>query len=226
MRISCAQAVSLCLLPLLGGGCASFCDGKTMMAQARAGNPRYVHEVGELGNPVIPSAKAAPPSVREAFEILAERVKEPDDFKRLVAVEALRRLTTRMAATYRDHFPGLFDPLLSDTLPQIRWRAAWALGRMKLTSEALRAAAKDSDDRVAERVVWALGRARDNKAQEVLVAALDRDPAIQRQAIAGLKRITGLKLGDDPQAWKDSARDAGVSRPPEGTSDSETDKED
>jgi HEAT repeat protein len=196
-----------------------------MMSEARAGNSRYVHEVGELGNPVVPSAKAAPPKIREAYEILAQRLKEPDDFKRLVAVEALRRLTTRTMATYRDHFRGLFDPMLSDPLPEVRWRAAWALGRMKLSSDALRGAAKDSDDRVAERAVWALGRARDDKAESALLAALDRSPSIQRQAIAGLKRITGLKLGDDPQAWRDSARKAGVS-PPEDKNDSGKDSQD
>lgn len=224
MRIRSAATFSVCLLLLLGTGCASFCDGKTMMTEARAGNLRYVHEVGELGNPVIPSAKASPPKVREAYEILAERLKETDDFERLVAVEALRRLTTRSAATYRDHFRGLFDPMLSDPLPQIRWRAAWALGRMELSSDALRNAAKDSDDDVAERAVWALGRARDDKAQPALVVALDRSPAIQRQAIAGLKRITGLKLGDDPQAWRDSARGAGIS--PEDKKGSAPDSQD
>jgi hypothetical protein len=217
------NSLLLLALPLLSG-CFTFCDGKEMMSKARAGNVRYVHELGELGNPLIPAAKSAPPNLREAFQILAERLGDSDEFKRLAAVEALRRLATRSPGTYRDHFRDLLDPLLRDPFPQIRWRAAWALGRMQLSSQALRSASEDPDDEVAERVIWALGRARDSKAESVLVAALDRSPRVQRQAIGALKRVTGMRLGDDPQAWKDSARKAQVP-PPRKDSEGGDDRE-
>ncbi len=199
------RLLALAALPLLVGGCFSACDGKHLIDRAASGDMRGIHEAGELADSKIPSSRTPPPKLRDAYAAIKPHLSDEDPYKRLRALEALRRLSTRSPSIYRDDFRDMFDPLLSDTDAQIRWRAAWALGRMILSSEALRKAALDPDDRVAERAVWALGQARDDDARLQLLSALDR-PALQKQTIRSLKRITGLRLGDDVEAWKAAAR--------------------
>jgi HEAT repeat protein len=211
MRTEAARFVLLLSLPFLSG-CYSFCDGQDMLVRAKAGQYKAIRETGELADPLIPSSKKPPPRLREAYDALLPHLSSDDPFMRLSALESMRRLSTRSPSTFRDYYRDAFDPLLSDDDPQIRWRAAWALGRLRLSSSALRAAALDAEDRVAERAVWALGEARDEDSKPQLLAALDR-PAVQKQAIRALKRVTGLQLGDDPEAWKRSAEKAGVAPP-------------
>jgi HEAT repeat protein len=199
----------LACLPSLGTGCYSFDDGSELVAAAEAGEPRAIHELGELADPRIPAGKVPPPALSVAYETLAEHLQSDDGFVRIHTVEALRRLTTRSRAVYRDRYPGLLDPALSDPVADVRWRAAWALGRLELTSAALRAAALDPNVLVAERAVWALGRARDEDAPPFLLRALDREP-LQAAAMRALRRVTGLRLDDDPEAWRRSAAEAGI----------------
>jgi hypothetical protein len=207
-----AAAVTLALLlPLCASGCAGTCDTKLLFEQAKNGKLRAIHEVGELGNPTIPSARSAVPPMTTAFAVLAERTTASDGFERVAVVEALRRLGSRSVATYRIGHRDLFDPLLSDSLPEVRWRTAWALGRMELSSDALRAAMRDPDERVAERAVWAVGRARDKKAEVSLLQSLDREGMVQAQAMHALRRITGLKF-DTADAWRESAAKHGVGK--------------
>jgi HEAT repeat protein len=188
---------SLALLAAaLVAGCGT-CDDREELERARQGDVAAIQQTGELGDPRIPaSAALVDPRIDEAIAAVASHLDSADPFIRLQALESVRRLAQRARDVYRNRFPTLFDRLLSDPEAEVRWRAAWALGRIERTSPELRGAALDPHPLVAERAVWALGQARDDAAVDVLVTTLDRDDAVAAQAAASLARITGLRHPD------------------------------
>jgi len=123
-------------------------------------------------------------------------------FHRLVALESLRRLGQRVPGLLATRFPDWIDPFLSDPDPELRWRAAWALGRIGLFRPGLFRATQDSDLRVAERALWALGAIRSLEVDviPVLLQGLEREPLAAR-AMASLRARTGL-AHDTVEAWK------------------------
>lgn len=187
-------------LPL--AGCLTFADGREELEQARLGRARYVHEVGELGDPKVPAGPALTANPDQAIEAIRPWLASPDRDLRLTTVEGLRRLAQRAPSLVKTRFPDLFDPALADADPGVRWRAAWALGRIGLSRPLLRAALLDPVARVAERAAWALGQARDDSAVEPLLAALEREEPVASAAALALERVTGAKLGRDPAAWR------------------------
>lgn len=190
------------LLAALVAGC-TFCDGKAELELARSGDLRGIQEIGDVGDPRIPSsASLTDTRIDEAIAAIASFIASPDPLVRLQTLESARLLATRARDVYRNHFPTLFDGPLADPEEELRWRAAWALGRLERTSEALRIASADPSPRVAERAVWALGQARDEDAIEPLLVALDREPAVAAQAARSLGRITGLRHGAQLDAWR------------------------
>lgn len=193
---------SAALVALLLAGCGA-CDGYAEVAAARSGDVEAIQLAGELGDPRIPSSSSLVDArIDEAIAAVASSLFVEDPTRRLAALESVRLLGTRARNVYRSRFPTLLDPLLQDPLPEVRWRAAWALGRLERPSPALRAAMRDPDDRVAERAVWATGEARDEEGLPDVVQALQR-PALERQAVRALRRITGLRLetAEDWRAW-------------------------
>jgi len=212
--------LGLTLAVALFSGCAGACDGQSVLADARAGKPHAMIEAGEWGDPPIPSSQQQVPSPREAFSALVPLLSAAESHQRLRALEALRRLSRRFKPLYRDQFPGTFDPLLSDDDPEIRWRAAWGLGRLELSSPALREAVRDPVDRVAERAVWAVGRARDDLALGLLVGALDRGDRVAQSAVLALGRVTS-EGWTEPQEWRAWARERGLESPAELPRDDE-----
>lgn len=209
------RSASLLLLlgPWLLSSCTTFCAGERLLDEARQGDPRAVHEAGEFGDPLVPVCKGTVPVLAKAYEALRPNLAAHDANLRLIAVEALRRLSARSRSLYRDRFAGLLDPLLFDPEPEVRWRAAWALGRLRLSCEALRKAALDPVDRVAERAVWALGEARDERAAPYLLRAIER-PSLLAVGARSLRRITGLEIGADLEAWQRAAAAGGVEAAP------------
>lgn len=201
-RRALAPAGGAWLLLTLVAGC-TFCDGKAELELARSGDLVGIQEIGELGDPRIPSsASLTDVRIDEAIAAIASFLDSPDPIVRVQTLESARRLASRARDVYRNRFPTLFDGSLSDPLEEVRWRAAWALGRLERTSEALRGATADPSPRVAERAVWALGQARDEEAIEPLLVALDREPAVATQATRSLGRITGLRHGAQVEAWR------------------------
>ncbi|MCO5166678.1 MAG: HEAT repeat domain-containing protein [Planctomycetes bacterium] len=196
-----ASRPAAALAALLLAGC-SYCDGKAELEAARAGDLDAVQTLGELGDPRIPSsASLTGIKIGEAIEVVAPFLESTDPLVRLQALEAVRHLATRQRDLYRSRFPTLIDTMLADPEVEIRWRAAWALGRLERTCPALREALKDPHPRVAERAAWAVGQARDEDAVDGLIDALEADPAVARQAARALGRITGLRHGPEPAAW-------------------------
>jgi HEAT repeat protein len=183
-------------------GCRS-CNGEEVFAAAEAGKLQGVHELGEWAAPLVP-----PPGsyglrrVDQAYLALQPHLSHENPFHRLVALEALRRLGTRTPGLLATRFPDWVDPFLEDPDPELRWRAAWTLGRVGLFRPGLFRAAGDSDPRVAERALWALGAIRSLEVDvvPVLLGALDR-PALAQRAMASLRARTGL-AHDTPEAWK------------------------
>ena len=199
-----ALALSCALLSLALSGCAS-CSGSEVFEGAARGELRAVHELGEWGDPLVPPPQTyALAGVPAALEALRPHLAHANPFHRLVALESFRRLGQRAKGLVRTRFPELADPLLADPDPELRWRAAWTLGRLELTRPGLRVAASDPDLRVAERALWALGEARDPEAVDALLANLERPAPLPARAEASLRRITGLKLSS-PAAWQEWA---------------------
>ena len=183
-------------------GCLSFCDGKPELEGARQGEPWALHEVGETGDgPVPSSASLEDASLQDAYAALAPSLASSDPHRKLLALEGVRRLTVRGRDVFRRH-RELVEPLLADPDPEVRWRAAWTLGRAGVTSPGLRAAVADADPLVAERAIWALGEAADKTAAPELVAALDRDGDVGAAAARALGAVTGLGYGNDRAAWR------------------------
>lgn len=194
----------LCALAL--AGCQT-CDASASFAAAERGELRSIHEVGELGDPAIP-----PPNsyglkrISEGYALLTPHLQSSDPFARLHAFEALRRLIQRSKPLFRDSHRELLDPVLTGEDPELRWRAAWLLGRLELSRPALHALTRDEDPRVAERAVWALGRAKDSDAVGVLLAALEREET-REPAIAALQRTTGKRKIGTAEGWRAWAKE-------------------
>lgn len=214
-----AALACLASASVLSQGCRN-CNGDEVFAEAEAGSLKAVHELGEWAAPLVP-----PPGsyglrkVDEAFLALQPHLSHENPFHRLVALESLRRLGTRTPGLLATRFADWVDPFLNDPDPELRWRAAWTLGRVGLFRPGLFQAAKDSDFRVAERAIWALGAIRSLEVDVVpaLLEALEREPLAPR-AMASLRARTGL-AHDTPEAWR---RWGGVA-PREAASPQDTD---
>jgi len=196
----------------LAAGCYTFSDGGEVFDAAERGEVAAIHALGELGDPRVPSSKRAVRPIREAYPLLIAHLADPDPFRRLTALESIRRLGERRRDQFRIHALDSLDPLLTDPDPELRWRAAWALGRIGFPRPALRAATADPELRVAERAVWAVGQTRDEEAVPTLLAALERPAPVAERAVWALQRATGLTL-ETADAWRQWARDRGVQEP-------------
>jgi hypothetical protein len=183
-------------------GCISFCDCQPVVARALNGDPASINEIGELGRPGIPSSAKPLPRIDEGFDALRANLQAKDPYVRELTIDALRRLTERAPDFFRNRYATTFDAALVDEVPAIRWRAAWALGRIGFSNEALKRAVADKDDGVAAMACWSIGRARDDSALRELATALDRAPPVKAAALEALGRLTGQKLGEDVVAWK------------------------
>ena len=209
------------LLPalLVLPGCISYCRFDPTLRAAARGDRAAIAEAGELGRPRVPSTAEHLPSMKEAFEAVAPGLSSTNAGQRLVSLEALRHLAERAPDIYRNNFPGLFESPLSDPSPEVRWRAAWAHARLLESSDALRRAALDTDDLVAEAACLALGAAHDDQAFQVLLAALGRPGPVERAARSALTRISGRDL-PDAASWKAYVEERGKLRgevAPEGS---------
>lgn len=193
---------SLALSCLALSGCSGFADGRPELARARAGEPRYVHEVSELGDPRVPAGPGQAPGPPEAIEALRPWLSQGGPRQRLSALEGLRRLSARTPGLIRARYPDLFDAALTDEVAEVRWRAAWAIGRLELARPGLVSALRDPDPRVAERAAWAIGRSGDPGAVPLLIEALEREAPVPATAEAALARLTFEHLGRDPAAWR------------------------
>lgn len=192
-----ALVLALLVLP----GCISYCRFGPVLERAGRGNRSAIAEAGELGRPRVPSTAEQLPNLLEAYRAVAPNLSSTSVETRLVAVEALRHLAERAPDVYRNHFAGIFEASLADPFPEIRWRAAWAKGRLQESSPALRAAALDPDDLVAEAACDALGVAHDDLALPSLVRALERAEPVSKAARVALGRMTGREF-PDAQGWK------------------------
>lgn len=191
-----------CALALLLSGCLGGAGGRARLEAARAGLPRALHEVGELGDPRVPAGRAASPRIDEALDALRPWAAKGGLATRLAAVEGLRRLAERTPGLVRGRYQDLFDRPLEDPAPEVRWRAAWAIGRLGLARPGLLRALNDPSPRVAERAAWATGRAGDPGAVPALIEALGGEPLVAVSAEAALNALTGQRLGRDPAAWR------------------------
>jgi HEAT repeat protein len=179
------------LVAVAFAGCVSFCEPGELVRAAARGDPAAIDELAELGRPKIPSSARPLPKMEAAFLAIRPSLDSSDPYLRELAVDALRRLSERAREIPRDRHPDLFDGPLGDRKSSIRWRAAWAMGRIGMTSAALRKAANDPQDGVAEMACWALGEARDRLAGEALTRALERGPVVRTAAARALGRVRG-----------------------------------
>lgn len=194
------RGAALLLLCAALAGCA--CDPYAALEGTRAGDVEAIAELSDLGDPRVPSHSAiSNPSIDDAIAAVGSHLDARDRDVRLTALDGVRRLAERARDRYRSRFAGLLDPLLLDPDPEVRWRAAWALGRLDQRVPGLRRAASDPDDRVAERAVWALGTVGDDRAIRDLLGALDRSGPVAQRAMWALERCTATRQ-PDAAAWK------------------------
>jgi HEAT repeat protein len=101
------------------------------------------------------------------------------------------------------------EPLIAtlrDENSYVRWHTAEALKDLKdpRAVEPLIAALSDEDHITRRRVIAALGELKDTRAVEPLIALLeDQNDVIRMDAREALQDITGLKLGEDPEKWRE-----------------------
>jgi hypothetical protein len=198
------RKLALLAAPLALGlaGCISYCECDPLLKAAAKGDPAAINEMGELGRPRVPSSGKPLAHIEQAFDAIAPNLSATAPYVRTLSVDSLRHLTERAPDIFRNRYPTIFDGPLEDPEPSVRYRAAWALGRIGETRPALRRAAHDPDSGVASMACWALGRARDEGAYLDLAAALDREGEVRVAAIAALSRMTSQRFGDDAAAWK------------------------
>jgi hypothetical protein len=181
-------------------GCT--CDSYAVLREAERGVPDAMAELAEQGDPRVPSSSSlVDPRLEEAIAALASHLAASDPHLRLLALEGVRKVAERQRDIYRARFDGLLDPLLVDPDPELRWRAAWALGRLDVRSPALRKATADPDPRVAERALWAVGATRDEGAIREMLAGLDRDGPVATRAEWALERVAVMEQ-PDRAAWR------------------------
>jgi HEAT repeat protein len=94
---------------------------------------------------------------------------------------------------------------LKDENDELRWKAAWALGKIR-NSDAVEPLITALDDKVPD-VSWmasvALGQIGDSRAIERLISLLDnRDLGLRYSAEFSLKKITGKNFGQNSSQWK------------------------
>jgi hypothetical protein len=182
-------------------GCISYCDCAPWLERAPRGDPAAINELAELGRPRIPTSAIPLAQIEDAFVAIRPNLSSTDPYLRVLSVDALRRLTERAPDIFRNRHVDVFDGALQDSLADVRYRAAWALGRVEVARPPLRALARDPAPHVAAMACWALGRARDDGALVDLAAALDRGGLVRTAALAALERTTGRsQMSDD--AWK------------------------
>jgi HEAT repeat protein len=136
--------------------------------------------LGEIGDPAVPSLlQALRHSDWKTRKFAAHAFGETDH---LIEVgQAVSALAT----------------ILGDDHPEVRDRAAWALGELEEPSAvpALARALGDQDATVREKAAWALGEIEDPSAVAGLTAALkDHDPKLRRMVVWALGEI------EDPAA--------------------------
>lgn len=188
------------LAALVLAGCA--CDSYAVLREAERGDPDAMAELAEHGDPRVPSSSTlTDPRLEEAIAALASHLAASDPHLRLLALEGVRKVSERQRDVYRARFSGLLDPLLSDSDAEVRWRTAWALGRLDVRSPALRKATADADPRVAERALWAVGATRDEGAIREMLAALDREGPVAARAVWALERVA-VQEQPDAAAWR------------------------
>lgn len=187
------------LLPLLlasTGGCISYCQGSPVLVRAAQGDRASMDETGNLGRPRIPSTAERLPLIADAFAALTPGLASPSEATRVAAVEALRHLSERCSDVWRNSYHDVFDGPLADPSREVRWRAAWAMERLGATSPALRTAAEDPDDLVAQRALGAVGRAFDEEALTALERGLGRATAVSDAARGAVEKLAGRALPD------------------------------
>jgi HEAT repeat protein len=131
--------------------------------------------------------------------LLSMLAKEQDPLLRAEIVRTLRKFPTPESLV-------AVQGALKDSEADVRVAACEALGRMGGPqavgglSEALRG---DVDVDVRMAAARALGETRDPASLVALGSALDdKDPAMQYQAVASLKNVTGKDLGNDVRRWQ------------------------
>lgn len=182
-------------------GCISYCDCAPLLEHASSGDPVAINELGELGRPRLPTSAIPLAHIEDAFGAITPSAASPDPYLRVLATDSLRRLAERAPDVFKNRHLSVFDRLLRDPLPEVRYRAAWALGRTEVARPPLRALTRDTDAGVAAMACWSLGRARDDEALVELATALDRGGSVRAAALAALERTTGRTQPSDA-AWK------------------------
>jgi hypothetical protein len=191
-----SRTPGLLLLAVSLTGCISYCKASPILVRAASGDLEAMDETGNLGRPRLPSTAEALPLIRDGFEALQPGLASPSERTRVEAVEGLRHLSERAVDVFRNHYSTIFEAPLGDPSREVRWRAAWAVGRLGVSSPALRHAAEDPDDGVAAAALEALGRAFDEEGIEALDHGLDRSEPVRRAAMTALGRLAGRSLPD------------------------------
>lgn len=145
-------------------------------------------------------------------EQLAQQIRtEPDPIVRKTIQETIGEFKTPLAS-------AVVLAGLNDDDRDIRVTCCRLLGERAdpATIEPLsRLVATDTDLDVRLAAVDALGLMKSTATVPGLAAALkDRDPAMQLAGVEAMKNVTGEKLGNDVQAWREyAARSMGASQP-------------
>lgn len=216
----CWTVLAVCLMVLLGGGCADtrakmshnwkktwgYVDDHPNRPNIQSPNERVV-ELRELGKE---APKRSQEEQEEVSANLAKAIRtELDPFIRAEIVRALAQFQTGSASAVLA--AGLKDP---DT--EVRIACCEALGKRGGTAsvEALsEALTNDTDVKVRLAAARGLGETKDPAAVKALGLALEENnPALQLRAVESLRLVSGKEYGNDVAAWREFA--AGREPPP------------
>jgi hypothetical protein len=161
-------------------GCISYCDCAPWLDRVSRGDPAAINELAELGRPRIPTSAIPLASIEDAFVAILPNSQSTDPYVRELAVDALRRLAERAPDVFRDRHVAAFDRALQDPLANVRYRAAWALGRVEIARPPLRALSRDPAPPVAADPAWKTFASEEAKRLEGIRKDRERIEAEQR----------------------------------------------
>ena len=97
----------------LGRTRLSFADGKDLLRAAASGDAHAIHELGELGRPIVPSSGAEIPTIQEAVRVIAPNLRSNQE-----ALEVVLNIPAQAKT-----FSSLEVRFRNKAISRARWRS-------------------------------------------------------------------------------------------------------